>query len=239
MPFGRTGHDSTRVLFGAAALGAMSQQRADDTLGLIARHGVNHIDTAAGYGDPELRLAPWLADHRDGVFLATKTGERTGPAARAELERSLTPLGTDHVELTQIHNLVEDDEWQTAFAPGGVVEAMAAARDEDLVRHIGVTGHGLRIAGMHQRSLEAFPFDSVLLPYSAVLLRGPGYRADVEALRSTCRERASPCRRSRPSPVAAGGTTTRAGGSPGTSPSATRPPSTGPCASCSPNRTCS
>lgn len=187
--FGPTGHDSTRVIFGAAALGAMSQQRADDTLDLIARYGVNHIDTAASYGESEVRLQPWLADHRSSVFLATKTGERTGSAARAELERSLTRLGADRVDLVQLHNLVEDDEWQTAFGPGGVVAAMAAARDEGLVGHIGVTGHGLRIAEMHQRSLEAFPFDSVLLPYSAVLLRDAGYREDVEALRSTCRER--------------------------------------------------
>lgn len=189
MPFGRTGHESTRAIFGAAALGAMSQQRADDTLELIARHGVNHIDTAASYGESEVRLAPWLADHRGDVFLATKTGERTGAAARAELERSLERLGVEQVDLVQLHNLVEEGEWHTAFAPGGVVEAMAAARDEGLVGHIGVTGHGLRIAGMHQRSLDAFPFDSVLLPHSAVLLRDPGYRHDVEVLRATCRAR--------------------------------------------------
>lgn len=189
MPFGRTGHESTRVIFGAAALGAMSQRRADDTLGLLVEHGVNHIDTAASYGESELRLAPWLADHRDSVFLATKTGERRGDAARAELERSLSRLGVDRVDLLQLHNLVEEDEWAVAFAAGGVVEAMAAARGEGLVRHIGVTGHGLRIAGMHQRSLEAFPFDSVLLPYSAVLLRDPDYRDDVDRLRATCRER--------------------------------------------------
>lgn len=188
-PFGRTGHESTRVVFGAAALGSMSQRRTDDTLALIADHGVNHIDTAAGYGDSELRLAPWLADHRDEVFLATKTGERTAGAARAELERSLTRLGTDHVDLIQLHNLVEDDEWRTAFAPGGAVEAMAAARDEGLVRHIGVTGHGLRIAGVHLHSLDEFAFDSVLLPYSAVLLRDAAYRDDVQRLRETCRER--------------------------------------------------
>lgn len=187
--FGRTGHQSSRVIFGAAALGAMSQRRSDETLALIAGHGVNHIDTAAGYGESELRLAPWLVDHRDEVFLATKTGERSGAPARAELERSLERLGVDHVDLIQLHNLVEEDEWRTAFAPGGAVEAMAAARDEGLVSHIGVTGHGLRIAGMHQRSLEAFPFDSVLLPYSAVLLRDTGYRDDVERLRATCAER--------------------------------------------------
>lgn len=186
--FGTTGHESTRVVFGAAALGAMSQRRADETLELIAAHGVNHIDTAASYGESELRLAPWLEEHRSRVFLATKTGERTGDAARAELERSLTRLGTDRVDLIQLHNLVEEDDWRTAFAPGGVVEAMVAAREEGLAGHIGVTGHGLRIAGMHQRSLEAFPFDSVLLPYSAVLLRDAGYRSDVERLRATCRE---------------------------------------------------
>ena len=187
--FGRTGHQSTRVIFGAAALGSMSQRRADETLALIADHGVNHIDTAAGYGESELRLAPWLAERRHDVFLATKTGERTGGAARAELERSLERLGVDHVDLIQLHNLVEEEEWRTAFAPGGAAEAMAAARDEGLVRHIGVTGHGLRIAGMHQRSLDAFPFDSVLLPYSAVLLRDTGYRDDVERLLATCRDR--------------------------------------------------
>lgn len=187
--FGRTGHQSTRVIFGAAALGAMSQARADATLALVHDSGVNHIDTAASYGDSELRLAPWLADRRDGVFLATKTGSRDGDAARAELERSLVRLGVDHVDLIQLHNLVEEDEWRTAFSPGGVVEAMVAAREEGLVRHIGVTGHGLRIAGMHQRSLDEFAFDSVLVPFSPVLLEDPGYRSDVAQLRDTCRAR--------------------------------------------------
>lgn len=185
-PFGRTGHQSTRLIFGAAALGAMNQDRADATLEQVAAAGINHIDTAAGYGDSELRLAPWLADHRDGVFLATKTGERTGAAARAELERSLERMGVDHVDLIQLHNLVEDDEWTVAHGPAGAVEAMVQAREEGLVRFIGVTGHGLRIAAMHQRSLDAFPFDSVLLPYSPILLQVDAYRADVERLRQTC-----------------------------------------------------
>jgi aryl-alcohol dehydrogenase-like predicted oxidoreductase len=187
-PFGRTGHESTRVIFGAAALGAMSQERADATIELVTGAGVNHIDTAASYGDAELRLAPWLRDHRAEVFLATKTGERTGSGARAELERSLDRLGVDHVDLIQLHNLVEDDEWDTAFTPGGAVEALAAAKDEGLVGNIGVTGHGLRIASVHQRSLSAFPFDSVLLPYSAVLARDPGYLEDFARLRRLCTE---------------------------------------------------
>ena len=185
-PFGRTGHLSSRVIFGAAALGGMRQEKADVVLPLLAQHGVNHIDTAASYGDSELRLAPFLATHRSEVFLATKTGARTGDEARAELERSLTRLGVDHVDLIQLHNLVEPDEWDVAHGRGGAVEAMARARDEGLVRHVGVTGHGLRIAGMHVRSLERFPFDSVLLPYSYVLLQDPGYRSDVEALLERC-----------------------------------------------------
>lgn len=187
--FGRTGHDSSRVIFGAAALAAMRQEKADQVLDLLPRFGVNHIDTAADYGDSELRLAPWLAGRRGDYFVATKTGQRTGDGARAGLERSLERLGVDQVDLIQLHNLVEPEEWETAFAPGGAVEALARARDEGLTRFLGVTGHGLRIPGMHIRSLERFDFDSVLFPYNYVLLQDPAYRADVEALLALCAER--------------------------------------------------
>ena len=188
-PFGRTGHDSTRVIFGGAALGSMRQDRADEVLAVLLERGVNHLDTAASYGDSELRIGPWMAEHRDRFFLATKTGERTGDAARAGLERSLERLQVDHVDLIQLHNLVEDDEWDVAHGSGGVVEAMATARDEGLVRNIGVTGHGTRIAGMHLRSLERYPFDSVLLPYSFVAVQDEAYRDDLESLLALCAER--------------------------------------------------
>jgi aryl-alcohol dehydrogenase-like predicted oxidoreductase len=188
-PFGRTGHDSSRVIFGAAALGGMRQDKADQVLDVVRASGINHLDTAASYRDSELRLAPFLADHRDEFFLATKTGERTGDGARAELERSLTRLGVDHVDLIQLHNLVEPDEFEVAHGPGGAVEALAKARDEGLVRFIGVTGHGLRIAERHLASLERFDFASVLLPYSHVLLRDPAFRAVVDALLEVCAAR--------------------------------------------------
>ncbi len=187
--FGRTGHTSSRVIFGAAALGAMGQERADALLPLLFDHGVNHLDTAADYGDSELRLAPWLARHRDRFFLATKTGERTGDGARAGLEHSLERMGVDSVDLIQLHNLVEPDEWELAHGPGGAVEALLRARDEGLVRFIGVTGHGLRIAGMHLRSLERFDADSVLLPYNPSLLGLDDYRRDLEALLELCAAR--------------------------------------------------
>jgi aryl-alcohol dehydrogenase-like predicted oxidoreductase len=188
-PFGRTGHDSTRVIFGAAAMSGMRQDRADQLLELLLAYGVNHIDTAAAYGDAELRIGPWMAQHRDRFFLATKTGERRGDRARAELERSLERLQVPFVDLLQLHNLVEPDEWEVAFAPGGAVDALVQAREEGLVRHLGVTGHGNRIAGMHLRSLERFPFASVLLPFSFVGLQDPAYRSDVEALLAVCAER--------------------------------------------------
>jgi len=187
--FGRTGHQSSRVIFGAAALARMAQEKADQVLAVLPEFGVNHIDTAIAYGESELRLAPWLQTHRPEYFLATKTGDRTGDKARASLEHSLERLGVDHVDLIQLHNLVEPDEWETAFAPDGAVAALSKARDEGLTRFIGVTGHGLRIAGMHRRSLEQFDFDSVLLPYNFTVLQDRSYREDVEALLDLCAER--------------------------------------------------
>ena len=188
-PFGSTGHKSTRTLFGAAALGSVTQAEADPTLELLLEHGVNHIDTAASYGDAELRLAPWLAQHRDRFFLATKTGQRDRAGAREEIRRSLDRLAVDRVDLLQLHNLVDEGEWETALREGGALEAAVEARDEGLVRFIGVTGHGLTVAKMHRRSLERFPFDSVLLPYSYVQMRDERYASDFEALAAVCVDR--------------------------------------------------
>jgi aryl-alcohol dehydrogenase-like predicted oxidoreductase len=188
-PYGRTGHLSSRVIFGAAGIARADQETADQLLPLLIRYGVNHIDTAAMYGDSELRLAPWLEQHPGEFFLATKTHARDGDGARASLENSLTRMGVDHVDVIQLHNLVEPDEWEVAHAPGGALDALQRARDEGLCRFIGVTGHGLRIAGMHLRSLERFDYDSVLLPYNYTLLQDPGYRADVEQLLALCAER--------------------------------------------------
>jgi predicted aldo/keto reductase-like oxidoreductase len=151
--------------------------------------GINHIDTAAGYGASEDRLKSWLATHRNDVFLATKTGERTGDGARAELERSLTRMGVDHVDLIQLHNLVEPDEWEVAMSAGGAFEALEQARSEGLVAHVGVTGHGIRIAGMHLRSIERHDVASVLLPVNFVLMERPDYRNDVERLLERCADR--------------------------------------------------
>ncbi len=177
------------MIFGAAAFMGIGQDKADEVLALLRAHGVNHLDTAADYGDSELHLAPWLAAGRQEFFVATKTGQRRGPQARAGLERSLERLGTDHVDLIQLHNLVEPEEWEVAHGPGGALEAMVRAREEGLCRFIGVTGHGLRIAAMHLASLRRFDYDSVLLPYNFALLSDDGYRHNVEELLALCAER--------------------------------------------------
>jgi aryl-alcohol dehydrogenase-like predicted oxidoreductase len=187
--FGWTGHESTRTIFGAASLGEVSRGEADATLEVLLEHGVNHIDTAASYGDSELRIAPWLKNDRDRFFLATKTEEREYDGAREQIRRSLERLGVDHVDLLQLHNLVDVIEWEFALREGGALDAAIEARDEGLVRFIGVTGHGLTVAHMHSRSLERFPFDSVLLPYSYVQMRDERYAADFEALMAICAER--------------------------------------------------
>ncbi len=189
LPFGRTGHSSTRVIFGGAALSRVTQDVADRALEVLLAHDVNHIDVAASYGDAELRVRPWLQRHPGRFFLATKTGERRAGPAREQLLRSLDRLGVDHVDLWQFHNLVDPIEWDTALSPGGALDAALDARQEGLVRWIGVTGHGTQIAAAHRRSLRRHDFDSVLLPCNYLTLQIPYYRENFEALVDLCRER--------------------------------------------------
>jgi len=163
-PFGRSGHMSTRTIFGAASLGSVTQEEADRTLEVLLQYGVNHIDVASSYGDAELRIAPWLDQHRAHFYLATKSDARTAKEAKEELHRSLERMRVDYVDLWQLHNLVDPIEWDIALSPGGAIEAAVEAMAQGLIRAVGVTGHGLQVAATHRRSLERFDFDAVLLP---------------------------------------------------------------------------
>ena len=185
-PFGSTGHDSTRTIFGAAALWGASEEDGERALELLLRYGINHIDTAASYGRSERRVGAWMPRHRDRFFLATKTGERTYEKARDQIRHSLERLQTDHVDLIQLHNLVDEAEWETALGPGGALDAAVEARERGRTRFIGVTGHGVTVAAMHLRSLERFAFDSVLLPYNFVMMQNRAYAADFEELARVC-----------------------------------------------------
>jgi aryl-alcohol dehydrogenase-like predicted oxidoreductase len=189
LAFGKTGHLSTRIIFGAAALGAMRQDRADRVLETLLEYGINHIDVAASYGDAELRVGPWMKTYRDKFFLATKTGERSARGAMESIRHSLERLETDHVDLIQFHNLTDEPGWEAAMGPGGALEAAVEARKQGLVKHIGVTGHGTLAPRMHMKSLERFDFDSVLLPYNVMLMQNADYAADFYSLKEVCSRR--------------------------------------------------
>ena len=188
-PFGATGHDSSRIIFGAAALAATDQEGADRILDELLAAGINHIDVAAKYGDAELRVAPWMPAHRKDFFLATKTGERSYDGAHRQLRESLERMGVDQIDMIQLHNLTDEEGWQHVFREDGALRACIEARDEGLVRFIGVTGHGTQAAAMHLRSLERFPFDSVLLPYTFSVMEQPAYAATFEELAGVCATR--------------------------------------------------
>jgi aryl-alcohol dehydrogenase-like predicted oxidoreductase len=188
--FGSTGHQSRRTIFGAAALGKVTEAEAERALELVLRYDLNHLDTAASYGDSELHIAPWLKrEGRDRFFLATKTGKRTHAEARDEIRLSLNRLGVDHVDLIQLHNLVDQKEWDVAMGKDGALRAAVEARDAGLTRFIGVTGHGLEVARRHRESLERFPFDSVLFPHNMTQLAGEQYAREAEALIELCQKR--------------------------------------------------
>jgi len=187
--FGRTGHKSKRVIFGAVAFLEATPAEADATMEILLEHGINHIDAAASYGDAELRLGPWMKKHRDMFFLATKTEERSYSKAKAELEQSLERLQTDHVDLWQIHALVDPAEWEIAMGPDGALEAFIEAREKGLVKYLGVTSHGVVAPSILLRSLERFDFDAVLLPYNYLMMQNPQYTAGFNKLSHICNQR--------------------------------------------------
>jgi aryl-alcohol dehydrogenase-like predicted oxidoreductase len=189
-PFGKTGHMSTRAIFGAAALWNITDdEETKPVLQLLLDHGVNHIDTAAMYGRSERRVGGWMPEHRDKFFLATKTSERTYEKSRDQIRHSLERLCVKSVDLLQLHNLVDPDDWRTAMSSGGALEAAVEARDQGLTRFIGVTGHGVTVPAQHLRSLERFPFDSLLLPYNYPMMQNEAYARDFEELMAVCKER--------------------------------------------------
>jgi aryl-alcohol dehydrogenase-like predicted oxidoreductase len=187
--FGRTGHMSSAIVFGAAALARVDAPTADRTLDLLLRHDVNHIDTAARYGESEIHVGRWMREHRQRFFLATKTGERDYAGAREGIRRSLERLQTDRIDMIQLHALSHPDEWERALGPGGALEACIEARAEGLVRFIGVTGHGWTVAAMHRRSLQRFDFDSILLPWNWFASRHASYAPDFERVAALAAEK--------------------------------------------------
>ncbi|MDX9832930.1 MAG: aldo/keto reductase [Anaerolineae bacterium] len=180
--FGRTGHMSTIVIFGAFAVGQLNQREADETMELILAHGVNHIDVAPSYHEAELRLGPWLERHRDDFFVGCKTQLRDRREAREELHRSLERLRIDTFDLFQLHAVTTMDELEQCFAPGGSLEAIVDARREGLTRYIGITSHGMEAPAVLMEALDRFDMDSILFPVNGRMWADGEYRRQAEAL---------------------------------------------------------
>jgi aryl-alcohol dehydrogenase-like predicted oxidoreductase len=179
---GRLGHQSSVLIYGAAALSEVDQDTADASVRVALEAGINHFDVAAGYGDAELRLGPWMGRIRDRIFLATKTGLREREAAWAQINRSLERLQTGHLDLIQIHAVGDTEELDLVTRSGGSLEAAVRARDEGLAGAVGITGHGHQAPATHLEALRRFPFDTVLTPLNWVLAQDPAYLADYQAL---------------------------------------------------------
>lgn len=179
---GRIGHMSSVVLFGAASLGSVTQEDADASIEFALDAGINHFDTAASYGDAELRMGPWMPRIRDRIFLATKTGDRDRDSAKRSIERSLTRLQVNHVDLIQLHAVTNFEELDLCTRSGGALEALIEAKEQGLVKHIGITGHSHLAPAVHLEALRRFPFETVLTPLNFILYNNEAYRLSYEAL---------------------------------------------------------
>ena len=179
---GRLGHQSSVLIYGAAALAEVDQATADASVRLALDAGINHFDVAASYGDAELRLGPWMPRIRDRIFLATKTGLRGRDQAWAQINRSLERLQTDHVDLIQVHAVGDPEELDLVTRPGGSLQAVTRAREEGLAGAVGITGHGHDAPATHLEALARYPFDTVLSPLNWVLAQDPAYLAAYQAL---------------------------------------------------------
>jgi aryl-alcohol dehydrogenase-like predicted oxidoreductase len=188
-PLGRTGHDSSVVIFGAAAIGKVSQEAADEAISIALDHGVNHIDIAPSYGKAEARLRPWMPKIRDRVFLGCKTTKRQKSDAAQELRASLENLRTDSFDLYQLHSVGDAEHLDLVTAKGGALEALVAAREEGLTRFIGITGHGLDAPATHLEALRRFDFDTVMFPLNPRLWAISEYRSAAEELIHTAAEK--------------------------------------------------
>ena len=187
--FGNTGHKSSAIIFGAAALWNETQSTSDRVLDLLLKYDINHIDVAHIYGDAELRIGPWTKSHRKNFFLATKTYERTYKGAKESIMLSLDRLKTDHIDLMQMHGLTNPIEWDQAMGENGALDAILEARSEGLIKFIGVTGHGWTVAAMHQKSIERYNFDSILLPWNWYMSNYKSYPKDFNDTLKLCKKR--------------------------------------------------
>lgn len=187
--FGSTGHESSRVIFGAAALGNASIADVDRAFETLIQYGVNHIDTSVSYGKSEKLIGQWLKSNGHSFFMATKIDARTYEDAHKELHRSLQDLGLTRLDLLQMHELVEDADTDTFLGSQGALRVLIEAKEQGLARFVGVTSHGFNAPRIIKRCLNEYPFDTVLLPFNYALSVHPEYGPAFFDLVSLCRQR--------------------------------------------------
>lgn len=185
--FGRTGHMSTVAIFGAAAFWEISQADADKVMEQVIEAGINHIDIAPSYGQAEIRVGPWMPRERQRFFLGCKTMERTKAGAWQELQESLKRLQTETFDLYQCHAITTTEELDAVTMQGGALEAFAEARQRELIKYIGITGHGADAPKIYLEALRRFDFDSILFPLNFVQMANPEYRKNTEELIAECK----------------------------------------------------
>jgi len=163
---GKTDHMSSLITFGGAALWQVNQGEADAAIQLAISHGVNHFDVAPQYGQAEIRLGPWMEKHHTEVFIACKTLDRSKSKAWQSIKRSLDRLRIDHFDLFQFHCVDDLETLSAILSPAGALEAVLEARQQGLIKHIGITGH----RGFVQiEALNRFDFDTILVAVNRVL----------------------------------------------------------------------
>ena len=189
LPFGQTGHTSTRVIFGAVALRRASLEETQRTFAMLKSYGINHIDAAPSYGEAEVCVGWMMPTERQNFFLATKVKDRTYADAKASIQRSLERLQVSQLDLLQIHEIVNEEMRQAALGSDGAIQAMIEAKEKGLTRFLGITGHGMQAPWLHLKSLEQYPFDAVLLPCNYVVMQNPDYAAGFYRLLEVCQAR--------------------------------------------------
>lgn len=186
--FGRTGHESTIAIFGAAAFWEITQADADRVMEQVVEAGINHIDVAPSYGQAEVRIGPWMPQERGRFFLGCKTMERSKDGAWNEMQQSLKRLQVEAFDLYQFHAVNTFEELDKITMKGGALEAVLEAKKAGLTRFIGITGHGPDAPAIYLEALRRFEFDSILFPLNFVQMSQPEYRKNAEELIAVCKQ---------------------------------------------------
>ncbi len=183
---GRTGHQSSIIIFGSFALFRVGQKEADAALENALDNGINHIDVSPVYGQAEERIGSWFKRNGKRFFLGCKTHERRKDGAWESLNHSLETLHVDHFDLFQLHGVDSLDVLNTALGPGGAMEAVLKAREQGMVRYIGITGHRPPV---HNEALQLFDFDTVMFPLNRVHAAHPLEWNDWRPLLKTAKQK--------------------------------------------------